>query len=90
MMLGEVLSWERLDRLEKNDEVILDGACGSGIFLVEAYKRLVLHWRYNNDWKRPGQPCLRNFSHRACGAWIWKKAQSNYPRSASALHSVMH
>ena len=53
MMLGEVLSWERLDRLEKNDEVILDGACGSGIFLVEAYKRLVLHWRYRNGWKHP-------------------------------------
>lgn len=59
MMLGEVLSWERLDRLEKNDEVILDGACGSGVFLVEAYKRLVLHWRYNNDWKRPGQTVLK-------------------------------
>ena len=53
MMLGEVLSWERLDRLEKNDEVILDGACGSGIFLVEAYKRLVLHWRYRNGWDHP-------------------------------------
>jgi hypothetical protein len=46
LMLSEVLSWDRLDRLEKNDEVILDGACGSGIFLAEAYKRLVLHWRY--------------------------------------------
>lgn len=53
MMLGEVLSWERLDRLEKNDEVILDGACGSGVFLVEAYKRLVLHWRYRNGWRHP-------------------------------------
>lgn len=59
MMLGEVLSWERLDRLENNDEVILDGACGSGIFLVEAYKRLVLHWRYRNDWKHPNQTTLK-------------------------------
>lgn len=59
LMLGEVLSWERLDRLEKNDEVILDGACGSGIFLVEAYKRLVLHWRYRNDWKLPNQTILK-------------------------------
>jgi hypothetical protein len=58
LMLGEVLSWERLDRLEKNNEVILDPACGSGIFLVEAYKRLVLHWRYRNDWKRPDQETL--------------------------------
>jgi hypothetical protein len=59
LMLSEVLSWDRLDALEKNDEVILDGACGSGIFLVEAYKRLVLHWRYRNDWKRPGQTILK-------------------------------
>ncbi len=59
MMLGEALSWDRLDRLEKNDEVILDGACGSGVFLVEAYKRLVLHWRYKNNWKRPSQIVLK-------------------------------
>ncbi|MBL9116194.1 MAG: N-6 DNA methylase [Verrucomicrobiaceae bacterium] len=59
MMLGEVLSWDRLDRLEKNNEVILDGACGSGIFLVEAYKRLVLHWRSRNNWDRPKQMVLK-------------------------------
>ena len=59
LMLGEVLSWERLDRLEENDEIILDPACGSGIFLVEAYKRLVLHWRSRNDWKRPNQTTLK-------------------------------
>ena len=58
LMLGEVLSWERLDRLEKREEVILDGACGSGIFLVEAYKRLVLHWRYRNNWKSPSRATL--------------------------------
>jgi len=58
LMLSEVLSWERLDRLDKNDEVILDGACGSGIFLVEAYKRLVLHWRYRNHWKRASRSVL--------------------------------
>lgn len=58
LLLGEVLSWERLDWLEKNDEVILDPACGSGIFLVEAYKRLVLHWRSRHNWKRPDQAIL--------------------------------
>jgi len=59
LMLGEVLSWDRLDRLEANNEVILDGACGSGIFLVEAYKRIVLHWRYRNQWKRPTEATLK-------------------------------
>jgi hypothetical protein len=59
LMLSEVLNWKRLDRLEENDEVILDGACGSGIFLVEAYKRLVLHWRYRHNWKRPTEAVLK-------------------------------
>lgn len=59
LLLGEVLSWERLDQMEENDEVILDPACGSGIFLVEAYKRLVLHWRSRNGWKHPKPKTLR-------------------------------
>lgn len=53
LMLEEALSWERLDRLQQSDEIILDPACGSGVFLVEAYKRLVLHWRSRNQWKSP-------------------------------------
>jgi len=32
---------------------ILDPACGSGIFLVGAFKRLIQCWRMANDWKRP-------------------------------------
>jgi hypothetical protein len=58
-MLAEVLNWDRLDRLQERHEVILDGACGSGVFLVEAYKRLVLHWRCRNDWKKPTQTILK-------------------------------
>jgi len=59
LMLEEALSWERIDRLHKKDEIILDPACGSGVFLVEAYKRLVLHWRSHNQWKRPNQNDLK-------------------------------
>lgn len=33
---------------------ILDPACGSGIFLVAAYKRIIEWWRLRNDWKKPG------------------------------------
>ncbi|AZS19331.1 hypothetical protein CSW63_00955 (plasmid) [Caulobacter sp. FWC26] len=36
----------------ERQEVILDPACGSGVFLVEAYKRLILHWRSRNDWRK--------------------------------------
>ena len=67
LMLSEALSWNRLDRLEKEDEVILDPSCGSGVFLVEAYKRLVLHWRSRNDWKRPGKTVLRKLLSRIYG-----------------------
>ncbi len=59
LILGEILDMKRMDRLEERNEVILDGACGSGIFLVEAYKRLVLHWRVRNGWKRPTQSILK-------------------------------
>src|SRR3546814_4917084 len=39
LMLEETLSWDRLDTLMAGDGVILDPACGSGVFLVEAYRR---------------------------------------------------
>jgi hypothetical protein len=67
LMLGEALSWERLDRLVRENEIILDPACGSGVFLVEAYKRLVLHWRSRNDWKRPSISVLTKLLTRVHG-----------------------
>jgi hypothetical protein len=67
LMLGEVLSWKRLDRLDRENEIILDPACGSGVFLVEAYKRLVLHWRSQNDWKRPKESVLKKLLTRVHG-----------------------
>jgi hypothetical protein len=32
---------------------ILDPACGSGVFLVGAFKRLIQCWRMANNWKQP-------------------------------------
>ena len=32
---------------------VLDPACGSGIFLVGAYKRMIQWWRVRNNWKKP-------------------------------------
>lgn len=60
LMLEESLSWERLDRMLERGEIILDPSCGSGVFLVEAYKRLVLHWRSRNQWKKPGVAVLKS------------------------------
>jgi N-6 DNA Methylase len=67
LMLDEALSWERLDRLHAQNEVVLDPSCGSGIFLVEAYKRLVLHWRSRNNWKRPGVAVLKSLLKKIHG-----------------------
>lgn len=67
LMLEEVLSWERIDALMAGKGVILDPACGSGVFLVEAYKRLVLHWRSRNQWARPGVDQLRHLLQRVHG-----------------------
>lgn len=44
MLMDEVLPWEGYYVPRK----VLDPACGSGIFLVEAYRRLVAQWMYTN------------------------------------------
>ena len=67
LVLDEALSWERLDRVQQRNEIILDPCCGSGVFLVEAYKRLVLHWRSRNGWKRPGVNILKGLLNKVHG-----------------------
>ena len=53
--------------MQQHDEVILDPCCGSGVFLVEAYKRLVLHWRSRNQWKKPSQTILKGLLKKVHG-----------------------
>lgn len=67
LMLEESLSWGRLNRLQQCGEIILDPSCGSGIFLVEAYKRLVLHWRSQNQWERPSVDVLKGLLQQVHG-----------------------
>ncbi len=67
LILDETLNWERLDRLHQNGEVIMDPSCGSGVFLVEAYKRLVLHWRSRNGWRRPSVTTLKALLRKVRG-----------------------
>ncbi len=51
-LLDEVLP---LNKQTKRNPRILDPACGSGIFLVGAYKRLIQLWRLDNAWKKPSK-----------------------------------
>ncbi|WP_339867515.1 HsdM family class I SAM-dependent methyltransferase [Pseudohongiella nitratireducens] len=34
-------------------ETVFDPTCGSGIFLVGAFRRLIHHWQSHNEWARP-------------------------------------
>ncbi|MBY0480345.1 MAG: N-6 DNA methylase [Chitinophagaceae bacterium] len=46
----------------KNEETnfkVLDPACGSGVFLVGAFRRLIHRWRKVNNWKKPKLPVLK-------------------------------
>lgn len=70
LMLEEALGWVRLDRLAAENEAVLDPSCGSGVFLVEAYKRMILHWRYRNGWTRPDVATLRRLVLRVRGVDI--------------------
>lgn len=74
LMLEESLSWERLDRLRQRGEIILDPSCGSGVFLVEAYKRLVLHWRSRNHWDKPDVAVLKELLQHVHGIDLEKGA----------------
>jgi len=55
LMLDFALPYQRLTATEK----ILDPTCGSGVFLVGAFRRLIQFWRSQNDWKQPDVATLK-------------------------------
>ena len=44
---------------DNSDFKVLDPACGSGVFLVGAYRRLIYRWRKKNNWKNPDLKTLK-------------------------------
>ncbi len=38
---------------DKIDFKVIDPACGSGVFLVAAFRRMIHWWRIRNNWKKP-------------------------------------
>jgi len=59
-MLDGVLPWDGVDW----DLKVLDPACGSGIFLVKAYQRLIQRWKNANEQEQPSPPVLRRLLER--------------------------
>lgn len=61
LLLDQVLPYETMTGAEK----ILDPACGSGIFLVGTFKRLVIHWRNRHRWQKPTVDDLKGILARS-------------------------
>lgn len=57
-ILNEVLPWPS-NRDHRYELSILDPACGSGIFLVEAFRRLVARWKFSHNDKDISIPELK-------------------------------
>jgi hypothetical protein len=61
LMLDYVMPYEHLTGSER----ILDPTCGSGIFLVGAFRRLVHFWQSNHGWQQPDVETLKEILKRS-------------------------
>jgi hypothetical protein len=55
LLLDHAMPYDKL----AGDERVLDPACGSGVFLVGAFRRLINLWRSRNGWQRPDVDTLK-------------------------------
>ncbi len=55
LLLDYTMPYEKLTGKER----ILDEACGSGVFLVGAFRRLINLWRSRHHWRRPKVETLK-------------------------------
>jgi len=53
-------------------ERILDPSCGSGVFLVGAFRRLIHVWRYQHAWQRPDVETLKDILRRSIFGIEWE------------------
>ncbi|MGH7492238.1 MAG: HsdM family class I SAM-dependent methyltransferase [bacterium] len=61
LLLDHAMPYGRLT----GEERILDPACGSGIFLVGVFRRLINVWRSRNRWQRPDVDTLKMILKRS-------------------------
>lgn len=61
LILDYAMPYARLSGKEK----VLDPTCGSGVFLVGAFRRLVHHWQSRHDWRRPDVETLKGILKRS-------------------------
>lgn len=63
LLLDQVMPYDWLDG--RASVTVLDPSCGSGIFLVGAFKRLVTHWRSRRHWQRPSVEVVKSLLARS-------------------------
>lgn len=61
LLLDHAMPYDKLTGKER----ILDPACGSGVFLVGAFRRLINLWRSQNNWQRPDVETLKEILKRS-------------------------
>ncbi len=54
LLIDESMPLDQPELFDQNRFTVLDPACGSGVFLVAAYKRMLQWWTINN-WQKTGQ-----------------------------------
>ena len=59
LLVDESIPLNKYNTIDLENYFILDPACGSGIFLVIAFKRLVQIWRLRNNMQRPSINVLK-------------------------------
>ncbi len=59
LLIDEVLPLKKYEDIDLDNYKILDPSCGSGIFLVIAFKRLVQIWRLQHNMKIPDKHDLK-------------------------------
>ena len=55
LLLDRVMPYNSL----RGDEKILDPTCGSGVFLVSAFRRMIHAWQSRNNWRKPSPEELK-------------------------------
>lgn len=60
LLVDECIPLKKYNEINPENFSILDPACGSGIFLVIVFKRLVQIWRLKNDMKTPNIGTLKS------------------------------
>jgi len=74
LLVDESLPVSKYDKINIKTYKILDPACGSGIFLVSAFKRLTQIWRLQNDMRHPVLKTLKEILRNIYGTDKEKQA----------------